>query len=255
MRFTSLATGLLAVLGGAALAAEGDELVVTGDGVNLRSRPEAGAPVLLQIYRDESAVELAREGDWVRVRLPERDTAGWIHGSLVTRADGQPSTQPAVPAVPVQPNAPAASAPAPAPAAPTPARPAPATPTEPAPPAGPGTSAEGPTIADGEKELAVVGAPGSEAALASFRNAVTYLNERALAAAGVELFVDVKVDESGGLAQVVATEAWNVVPEGGRQSYLNTLLDRWSAAVGSGRPARVEIVDESGRWLAERSTP
>jgi hypothetical protein len=255
MRFTSLATGLLAVLGGAALAAEGDELVVTGDGVNLRSRPEAGAPVLLQIYRDESAVELAREGDWVRVRLPERDTAGWIHGSLVTRADGQPSTQPAVPAVPVQPNAPAASAPAPAPAATTPARPAPATPTEPAPPAGPGTSAEGPTIADGEKELAVVGAPGSEAALASFRNAVTYLNERALAAAGVELFVDVKVDESGGLAQVVATEAWNVVPEGGRQSYLNTLLDRWSAAVGSGRPARVEIVDESGRWLAERSTP
>jgi hypothetical protein len=255
MRFTSLATGLLAVLGGAALAAEGDELVVTGDGVNLRSRPEAGAPVLLQIYRDESAVELAREGDWVRVRLPERDTAGWIHGSLVTRADGQPSTQPAVPAVPVQPNAPAASAPAPAPAATIPARPAPATPTEPAPPAGPATSAEGPTIADGEKELAVVGAPGSEAALASFRNAVTYLNERALAAAGVELFVDVKVDESGGLAQVVATEAWNVVPEGGRQSYLNTLLDRWSAAVGSGRPARVEIVDESGRWLAERSTP
>jgi len=267
MRFTSLATGLLAVLGGAALAAEGDELVVSGDGVNLRSRPEAGAPVLLQIYRDESAVELAREGDWVRVRLPERDTAGWIHGSLVTRTDGQPSAQPAVPAVPVQPSAPVAPAPAPAPAATTPTPPAPATPaeaatpaevatpTEAAPPAGPATPAEGPTIADGERELAVVGAPGSEAALASFRKAVTYLNERALAAAGVELFIDVKVDEAGGVAQVVATDAWNVVPEGGRQSYLNALLDRWSTAVGSGRPARVEIVDESGRWLADRSTP
>ncbi len=109
--------------------------------------------------------------------------------------------------------------------------------------------------AGGGAELAVTGAPGSEAAIASFRDTVTYLNERALAAAGIELFTDVRADPASGVAQVIATDAWNVVPDGGQRSYLNTLLDRWSAAVGSGRQARVEIVDDSGRLLGERSTP
>jgi hypothetical protein len=239
MRLTSLAIGLSAMLGGAALAAEGDDLVVTGDGVNLRARPQAGAPVLLQVYQGEPAVEVAREGDWVRVRLPKHEVVGWMHGSLLAAAGGQPLAAPAQPAVPVQPGATVERAPAPAPA--------------PEPPAVQGGGETPP--AGGGAELAVTGAPGSEAAIASFRDTVTYLNERALAAAGIELFTDVRADPASGVAQVIATDAWNVVPDGGQRSYLNTLLDRWSAAVGSGRQARVEIVDDSGRLLGERSTP
>jgi hypothetical protein len=233
MRSTSLSIGLLVMLGGAVLAAEGDDLVVTGDGVNLRARPEAGAPVLLQVYYDEPAVEVAREGEWVRVRLPRHDVTGWMHGSLLTAADGQALAAPAQPA-PAQPAQPVAPAPAPQP---------------------PATAGGGAPPAQAGSELAVVGTPGSEAAIASFRDAVTYINDRALAAAGIELFTDVRVDAAAGVAQVVATDAWKVVPDGGRQSYLNTLLDRWSAAVGSGRPARVEIVDGSGRQLSQKSTP
>jgi hypothetical protein len=206
--------------------------VVTGDGVNLRSRPEAGAAVLLQVYRDEPAVEVARDGEWVRVRLPRHDVIGWMHGSLLTAADGQALAAPAQPP-PAQPATPVAPAPPP--------------------PATAGGGAAPPAQAG--SELAVVGTPGSEAAIASFRDAVTDLNERALAAAGIELFTDVQVDAAAGVAQVVATDAWKVVPDGGKRSYLNTLLDRWSAAVGSGRPARVEIVDESGRQLSQKSTP
>ena len=36
--------------------------------------------------------------------------------------------------------------------------------------------------------------------------------------------------------------AWSVVPEGGRQSYLNILYDRWLAIVGSPL-ASLQIVD------------
>ena len=45
-----------------------------------------------------------------------------------------------------------------------------------------------------------------------------------------------------------------VVPEGGRQSYLNILHDRWLEIVGS-PPASVQIVDQSGRVLGERAGP
>jgi hypothetical protein len=45
-----------------------------------------------------------------------------------------------------------------------------------------------------------------------------------------------------------------MVPEGGRQSYLNILHDRWLEIVGS-PPASVQIVDQSGRVLGERAGP
>ena len=88
--------------------------------MNVRAGPESGARILLQVNRDEPAVELGREGDWVRVRLPDRDTAGWIHGSLLTTvgqpaAAGAPAASP--PARPRREPAPAAARAAPAPPA------------------------------------------------------------------------------------------------------------------------------------------
>jgi hypothetical protein len=205
MRIASLASGLLVLLGGLAQAAEGDGLVVTGEGVNVREGPQSGATVMLQVHRHEPAVELAREGEWVRVRLPDQDTEGWIHGSLLAPADGA----------------------------------APATGAE---PAGIGAS----TAPTGAQTVAA-------ASLERFRESVDYLNTRALAAAGVDLFTEVRM-AGAGVAQITATDAWGVVPEGGRQSYLNALYDRWLATVGSPLD-RLQIVDESGQVLSERSGP
>lgn len=209
MRFAILASSLLVLLlGGAGQAAEGDGLVVTGNGVNVRARPQPGAPVLLQVQRAERAVELAREGEWVQVRLPDRDTVGWIHGSLL----GAPTAAPDATAA-----------------------------------ASPQQSAGG-----AGAQLAAVEAP-ADPALARFRQSVENLNTRALAAAGVDLFADVRM-AGDGVAQVTVTDSWSVVPEGGQRSYLNALFDRWTAAAGSPL-ARLEIVDESGQVLSERTGP
>jgi hypothetical protein len=90
MRFASLAGSLVVLLGGAALAAPGDALVVTADVVNVRAGPGSDAPVLRQVDRDQQALELARQGDWVQVRLPDRDAVGWIHGSLLATVVSRP---------------------------------------------------------------------------------------------------------------------------------------------------------------------
>lgn len=236
MRCASLISGLLVLLGSVADAAEGDDLTVNGAGVNVRASPQSGAPILLQVHRSEPAVELAREGDWVRVRLPNHDTVGWIHGSLLSAAGGEPL-----------PPSDAAAATAPPPQAPPPAAGA----RDPQPePAARGSGAE--TEQPGSSDLAAVGGP-STAALDRFRESVDSLNARALAAAGVDLFTEVRLADDD-IVQVVATDAWNMVPESGRQSFMNALHDRWLAAVGSPL-ASLQIVDGSGRLLSEKAAP
>jgi hypothetical protein len=231
MRFASLLGGLMMLLEGVALGAEGDTLTVSGDGVNVRARPETGAPILRQVNHGELAIELLRQGEWVQVRLPDRDTTGWIHGSLVTTEGGQP----------------AAAVPTPA----APSRPAPATAT-PAVRAQPGSG--GGLAQPGGPKTAAVGDARTIDAVARFRESVTELNDRAVAAAGVDLFTDVAAVGDGAV-QVTATDAWNVVPEGGKQSFMNTLFGRWLEAVGSGQPLRVEVVDKAGQVLREQSGP
>jgi Bacterial SH3 domain len=230
MRFATLAGSLLVLLGGAALAAQGDPLVVTGDVVNVRAGPESNAPILRQVDRDAEAVELARQGNWVQVRLPDRDTVGWIHGSLLATVVSRPAVEVAAPA-PL--------------AAPQPQ--APAAPVAGAQPSGAAGQAE-------PDQMAAIGDPATATALAQFRATVSELNDRALAAAGVDLFTGVRV-LGDGVVQVTATDAWTVVPEGGQQSYMNALLGYWLAAAGSERPLRLQIVDHTGQVLGEQSGP
>jgi uncharacterized protein YgiM (DUF1202 family) len=218
MRFASLAGSLVVLCGGAALAAPGDALVVTADVVNVRAGPGSDAPVLRQVDRDEQALELARQGDWVQVRLPDRDAVGWIHGSLLATVVSRPAAEVAAPA-------PVAGA-------------------------QPGDAA-GQAEPD---QMAATGEPATAAALARFRETVTNLNERALAAAGVDLFTDVKA-LGDGVVQVTATDAWTVVPEGGQQSYMNALLGHLLAATGGGQPLRLQVVDRTGQVLREQSGP
>ena len=194
--------------------------MVTGNGVNVRTRPEAGAPILLQVNRNAAAVELGRRGGWVEVRLPDRNAEGL--DSRLAAERRQRRSRPA---------ATAAAAPRP----------------RSAPTAGPTSAHSGPA----RPQLAAV--DGGDA-LARFRDSVTYLNNRAVAAAGVDLFTGVK-EAGDGAVQVTATDAWKSVPEGGQDSFMRTLFDRWLAAAGNAQPLRVQVVDQSGHVLKEKSGP
>jgi len=226
MRLASFAIGLV-LLGGPALAATGDALIVTGNGVNVRAAPSGDAAIRMRVYRDQQVIELQREGSWVRAEVAGTDgQEGWIHSSLLAYPDGgEPPDQTLVRA---------------------PSDVAPSTPAD-------DDSAAG----EGDVPLQVEPAAGPDAApgeLARFRETVSYLNERAVAIAGADLFSEVKPGAEG-VVQVVATEAWSTIPPAGRQSYANTLLDRWAAAKEGAGPVAVQIIDPNGEVVMEKTQP
>jgi hypothetical protein len=99
-------------------------------------------------------------------------------------------------------------------------------------------------------------APQAEAApttaLGKFRSDVELFNNRAVAAAGVDLFTGVApLGERG--VQVITTDAWAIMSQPGQQSYLNALFGRWQAASGGAKGLRLEIVDATGALMMERS--
>jgi hypothetical protein len=246
---------------GLTFGAPGDSLVVTGDAVNVRTRPTTGARILLQVNRDEPLVELSRDGEWVQVELPDHGAEGWIHGSLVALAPGAAAARAPVPEAPpaVATPAPAPEAPAPAAAAapavdapaPVPEAPAPvaeAPPAQPVPEALPAATPETPAA------TAAVGT-GSDFALERFQTSVDYLNDRAVAAAGIDLFEGIESGGSGNV-RVMVTNAWALMPPSGRQSYLNTLFDRWVAASsGAGGQSTLQIVGPDGAVVDQRTGP
>ncbi|MGH6896121.1 MAG: SH3 domain-containing protein [Geminicoccaceae bacterium] len=116
--------------------------------------------------------------------------------------------------------------------------------TEPAPPA--------PAEAPGSAGAGSV--PSGTDALALFRSNVTELNARAVAVAGVELFTGAEPAD-GGTVRVMVTDAWDLMPEAGQQSYTNALFHRWRAVAGGAEPLRVQVVDPSGTIVSERSGP
>ncbi len=278
-------------LGPGALAATGDTLIVTGDGVNVRYAPNTDAKVRMRVYHDQLVTELQREGDWVRAEIAGSDGAsGWIHSSLlavpsadqVTRARERAMQPPRAGLPEVKPPAPPAAAnpTPPEPAPPAPAKPATsgaATPgpssTQPSAPAA--STAEPPAAAPAPTDTATAapapGQPGTSepsaiepatglgdaaaaADLARFRDSVDYLNSRSASVAGADLFDGVEA-VGAGVVQVGATDAWSSIPPASQQSYANTLLDRWAAARGYSGPVAVQIVDPKGKVLLETKKP
>jgi hypothetical protein len=210
---TVAASFALSLLVGAALAATGDALIVTGNGVNVRAAPSGDAAVRMRVHRGQQVIELQREGSWVRAEIAGTDgQEGWIHVSLLGPANGA-----------------ATETPAPAPAAPV------------------ATQEQTPP-------LQVEPAAGPTGDLARFRATVSYLNQRAMALAGAELFAAVEPGAEGEV-RVVATEAWSNLPPAGRQSYANTLLDRWAATKASAGAAVLRIVDPDGEVVMEKTRP
>jgi hypothetical protein len=226
MRLVSLASftatlGML-LLGEPAGAATGAALIVTGDGVNVRSGPSGDASVRMRVHRNQQVIELQREGSWVRAEIAGADgQEGWIHSSLLAEPGDAPPDQGPVRA----PSEAAATDQAPSrePTAPQMVEPA----------AGP------------DRDLGE---------LAHFRETVSYLNGRAIDLAGTDLFAEVKPGP-GGAMRVVATEAWSTLPPAGRQSYANTLLDRGAASKVSPGPVVLQIVDPSGEVVMEKTQP
>jgi SH3-like domain-containing protein len=96
--------------------------------------------------------------------------------------------------------------------------------------------------------------PAETEAIALFRSNVSELNARAVAVAGVELFAGAE-PAAGGTVRVMVTEAWELIPEAGQQSYTNALFDQWRAAAGGSEPLRLQVVDPNGTIVREKSGP
>ena len=223
MRLARLSGGLAVLVASAALAAQGDALLVSGSNVNVRAGPSTEAGILVRVGVNELAIERRRQGEWVEVELPDQNVLGWIHDSLLTveKAQSQPQSQGQRPAA-QQPRA---------------------------------TGAAGDVAAlDPAATGAADAAEADDSPLGKFRREVEYFNDRAVAAAGVDLFTAVASLGEGGV-QVVATEAWATMSEPGQQNYLNALFARWRAAAGPDQALRVEIVDPSGALMMEKSGP
>lgn len=273
MRLVTVVSGWMVLLATAAMAAPGDTFLVTGDVVNVRTGPGSNYRIRVQIRRGDAAVELAREGEWVEVELPGQGETGWIHDSLLTAGPGPAPTE-----APAEPAATEAAPPA-APAESEAAPPAPPAATEAAPPAAPApTAAEAPATAlpqEAETAPAVTAEPQAsdaspaapEAAtattpavdapsgpIAEFGDSVSVLNQRAVAVAGVDLFVGVEPADDA-TVRVMVTEAWATVPEAGQQSYMNTLVGRWHDATGGGGPVRVQVIAPDGSVAREAAGP
>lgn len=246
MRLGSFAFMALVGVGGVALADSGDTLRVTGQGVNVRSGPSTSNRIVLQVNRNREAIELERQGDWVRVEVTGTGgREGWIHSSLLevaapaapasnaqSSADARPATAPKEPAAGEPEIAERASEPNGS------GGPVPSVANAPEPAAGPRTAA----------------LSGSVGGVERFRENVDYLNKRARQVAGVNLFTEVSMID-GGVVQIGTTDAWGNVPPAGQRSYLNTLYDRWVAAQDGSSQVSVQILDESGSVMMEKSAP
>lgn len=246
MRLARLVGGVAVLLAGAALAAQGDALLVSGSNVNVRAGPSTEAGILTRVGANEPAIERRRQGQWVEVELPDQNVLGWIHDSLLTRAAHQaaPPSQSAGQESQSAQRPPVQSAGQESQAA--------------RPPADGAAGAVAAVDAGTSDATLVKASPAREGAdgspLSRFRSEVEYFNERAVAAAGVDLFTGVAPLGEGGV-QVVTTEAWATMAEPGQQSYLNALFGRWRAAAGAGQPLRLEIIDASGALMMEKSGP
>lgn len=237
MRLGRLAFVAFVALSGSALADTGDTLLVTGQGVNVRTQPSLEGRIVLRVDRNRKVIEIERTGDWVRVEIEGRGgREGWIHGSLLAPVPGGPLEPSAAPAQ-----------------TPTTAEAVPAT--------APGGAAADPASAELRQDdpgtalpAAALAATGTDRSVDRFRANVEYLNGRARLVAGVALFTDVE-PAGAGIVQVGTTEAWTTVPPAGQRSYLNTLFDRWVAAHDGLEDVSVQIIDDQGTVVMERAGP
>ncbi len=97
MRLAALSAVLTASLlstlppSGDLAAAPGDLLETSRSNVNVRARATKDSAVVVTIDAGERIIEIAKEGDWFRVNLPDRSAQGWIYGPLIERFSTAPA--------------------------------------------------------------------------------------------------------------------------------------------------------------------
>ena len=65
----------------------GDELIITGDIVNLRTGPSSYTEAPIKLSQGRKVIEIQRNGDWVEIETHRNDIkTGWVHESLVAKA-------------------------------------------------------------------------------------------------------------------------------------------------------------------------
>lgn len=279
-RWSQIGLSLLLLSGETVLAASGDPWRIAGDHVNLRRAPTTSAEIKLQLNRDIQVIERSRQDDWYQVEIIGRvSVLGWVHQSLLrsdrsiepavgTPSNDQPelavrkalSVKPRKPFIapdeeaiidemlnyvkrrkklPKEPITPRVGQSGREIIGPVPIR-------------KPGDQSRVPT----ELVLASSGVLdiSDPEAMETFRDSVSYLNNRAWSVAGIKLFSEIE-PIGGGVVQVKTTNDWYEVPTIGQKSYLNTLLDRWSSAKADGGPAGIMLVDAAGELLMHQTKP
>ena len=218
-------------------AAEGDPWAVDRQNVNVRSGPSTSTEVLMTINPGDRMVEIASKGEWFFVDFPDHGRRGWVFGPLLVKPTAA-SITPAAPSpasTPAEESGEALAAATPAPVTSTPL-----------------TDVKPEQTLDAATQVAAVSADDEPAAVKSFRDTVSELNDRAVSVAGINLFNDVRSTGGGGV-QVLATETWASVPEAGQSSYMNALFDRWESVANGLGPLLLQIVDPNGQIMMERS--
>ncbi|GJM04458.1 MAG: hypothetical protein DHS20C09_04490 [marine bacterium B5-7] len=65
-------------------AATGDELIITGNIVNLRTAPSTDAYSPIKLSKDRKVIEIQRQGDWVEIKTRRKDIkTGWVYKTLI----------------------------------------------------------------------------------------------------------------------------------------------------------------------------
>jgi hypothetical protein len=273
---------LTLVLSGPAAAAPGDALQVNGSNVNVRTGPTTEAAVARKVQSGQRVIERRRRERWIEIEVVDAlRSIGWIHDSLLEPADPVIAEAP-VPVERGQLRAMRHNVIRRA-ALPTPADRIDRLKGEQRAGQLPSARIESGVIEPGSIEPGAghprstarhvfpiaasgAGAPGSELLLSGrtpatlidadamrvFQECVAYLNRRAEAVAGIQLFNGIEAI-GGGVVQVVTTTDWGGVPPAGQQSYLNTLVDRWATANPDGGPASVMLVNKGGDILMHKT--
>ncbi len=232
-------------------AAEGDPLSVSKQNVNVRAGPSTNAEILLTINAGEPMIEVATKGEWFFVEFTNLGKTGWIYGPLLdppgtVSATPAPAATAPVSTAAVQPEAAPSQEQSDTTISAAPTNGIESTDAAAKPDDGSEPTTEAPT------QLTEVSRGEEPAAVKSFRETVTELNERAVSVAGINLFTDVRSTGGGGV-QVLATDTWGSVPKAGQSSYMNALFERWqSMATGLG-PLTLQILDPAGNVVMQRN--
>ena len=75
-------------------AATGDELIISGDIVNLRIAPSTDATSPIKLLKGKKVIEIQRQNNWVEVQTQRQDIkTGWVYKTLLKKAKQKESLE------------------------------------------------------------------------------------------------------------------------------------------------------------------